>query len=344
MRHDRVTTSDPEIAGGQMPSTPVIAVEDLHVDYPTFGDSFPALRGIDLSINAGEIVGLVGESGAGKTTLARAIMRLLSVPGRITSGRVRVAGQDLATLSDEEMRSLRGRHLAMVVPNPRSELNPLLTIGRQIGNVARTHLGIGRAAAQDLALDMLRAVRIPDPERRLRAYPHEMSGGMAQRVVIAIALVCKPRFIISDDATSGLDVTVQAQVLELLNSLVQEQQSSMLFITRDIGIAAHHCHRVAVIYRGQLMEVADRETFFFNPMHPYSVMLLAAFSYNPRLRRQWASRTVAGKPAAMAGLNRGGCSYADRCALSRERCFAEAPALREITPGHWARCHFPVIR
>ena len=269
-------------------------------------------------------------------------MRLVAVPGRISKGRIRFAGRDLATLSDDEMRSLRGRHMAMVVPNPRGELNPLLTIGQQIGNVAMAHLGIDRAAAQALALDMLRAVHIPDPDRRLKAYPHEMSGGMAQRVVIAIALVCAPRFIISDDATSGLDVTVQAQVLELLRALVHERHSSMLFITRDVGITAHYCDRVAIIYRGQLMEVADREEFFFNPMHPYSVMLLAAFSYNPRLRRQWASQAPAAVPARPT--IHAGCSYADRCALRQDRCFAETPALREIRPGHWVRCHFPVSR
>ena len=342
MRNGDTTAISAIPAAGEPGAGAVVAIEDLHVDYPSFGAGFAALRGIDLAIAAGEIVGLVGESGAGKTTLARAIMRLVAVPGRIGRGRVRFAGQDLATLSEEEIRALRGRHMAMVVPNPRSELNPLLPIGRQIANVAMAHLGIGRRAAQGLALDMLRAVHIPDPNRRLNAYPHEMSGGMAQRVVIAIALVCAPRFIISDDATSGLDVTVQVQVLELLRGLVQERQSSMLFITRDVGIAAHYCDRVAVIYRGQLMEVAAREAFFFDPMHPYSVMLLAAFSYNPRLRQQWASRPAAAVSAG--GSAHAGCSYADRCALRQERCFAETPVLREIRPGHWARCHFPVTR
>ena len=323
---------------GEPESGPLVAIEDLHVDYPTFGDSFHALRGIDLTIAPGETVGLVGESGAGKTTLARAIMRAVAVPGRVTRGRVRFAGQDLAELSEEALRALRGSRMAMVVPNPRSELNPLLTIGRQIGNVAMAHLGVSRAAADTLALDMLRAVGIPDPERRFAAYPHEMSGGMAQRVVIAIALVCQPRFIISDDATSGLDVTVQAQVLELLQGLVRERRSAMLFITRDVGIAAHYCDRVAVIYRGQLMEIAERERFFFDPSHPYSVMLMAAFSYNPKLRRQWASR-----PAAIAA-GADGCAYAGRCALARERCAAEVPAMRELAPGHWVRCHYPVTR
>jgi oligopeptide/dipeptide ABC transporter ATP-binding protein len=321
---------------------PLVAIEGLRVDYPSFAATFAALRGVDLTIQSGEIVALVGESGAGKTTLARALMRLVAVPGRISGGRVNFAGSDLATLSEEELRALRGRHMAMVVPNPRSELDPLLTIGRQIANVAKAHLSIGRREALELALDMLKAVQIPDPGRRQNAYPHELSGGMAQRVVIAIALICSPRFIISDDATSGLDVTVQAQVLELLKGLVRERQSAMLFITRDVGIAAHYSDRVAVIYRGQLMEVAAREDFFFNPMHPYSIMLLAAFSYNPRLRQQWASRAAAGGAAAAAPQQ--GCSYSDRCALRQERCFVDAPAMREISKGHWARCHFPVRR
>lgn len=322
---------------------PVVEVEDLQVEFPRYGlPPFRALRGIDLAIARQEIVALVGESGAGKTTLARSIMQLVPPPGRIARGRVRFEGQDLATLSPEELRLLRGRAISMVIANPRSELNPLLTVGQQIGNVLRHHEGLSGRAVRARVLDMLKEVRIPDPERRYEAWPHELSGGMAQRVVMAIALICEPRFVISDDATSGLDVTVQAQVLELLQRLVAKRRTSMLFITRDIGIAAHFCDRVAILYAGEIVELAPREAFFANPLHPYAVLLLAAFSHNPRLRRYWLKEDETA--AAEAGPAEQGCPFAPRCVRAQPRCRQEHPELRELAPGHFVRCHFPVER
>lgn len=318
----------------------ILSIRGLNVVYPVYGtQAVRAVRDLDLTIKPGEILGLVGESGSGKTTLARAIMGLLARPGRIDSGAVTFDGQDMRALSEEALRAIRGRDLAMIIPNPRGELDPLVTVGRQIATVARAHLGIARARADELALDMLRAVQIPDPKRRFNAYPHELSGGMAQRVVIAMSLVCSPKFIISDDATSGLDVTVQAQVLDLLRALVRDKQTAMMFITRDIGITAHFCDRVAVIYAGEIVELAPTGRFFENPMHPYSVMLLAAFAHNPRLREKWH------KP--LASLMRGqdkGCAYAPRCVHVEDQCGATHPVLRELEPGHFVRCFVPVVR
>jgi oligopeptide/dipeptide ABC transporter ATP-binding protein len=318
-----------------------LEIEHLRVEFPSVaGEPKVAIRDLGLSIGSGEIVGLVGESGAGKTTLARSILNLPPPPGRIAAGSVRFGGVDLLKLPERDLQRLRGRDLSMVVPNPRGELNPLLPVGDQIANVARVHLRKDRKAALAMALEMLRSVQIPDASRRMKAYPHELSGGMAQRVVIAMALVCSPKFIISDDATSGLDVTVQAQILELLRRLAHERHSAMLFITRDVGITAHFCDRVAVIYDGEIMEIAPREAFFLAPRHPYTVMLLAAFSHNPRLRRAWtvadaACRTV--DPSV-------GCAYATRCPRAEAACREAKPALRELAPGHFARCHFPVER
>ena len=199
----------------------MLDIAGLNVTYPVYEEeSVRAVRDLDLKVRTGEIVGLVGESGSGKTTLARAVMGLLTQPGRIDSGAIQFDGKDMRTLSENQLRAVRGRDIAMVIPNPRSELDPLVPVGKQIAAVARAHLDIGRAEAGKMALDMLKAVHIPDPTRRFRAFPHELSGGMAQRVVMAISLVCSPKFVISDDATSGLDVTVQAQVLDLLRALV----------------------------------------------------------------------------------------------------------------------------
>ena len=320
-------------------SADLLRVEGLRVVFPnTSGQSRTVLRGIDLSVRPGEILGLVGESGAGKTTLARSILGAPPVPGRIAAGRVIFEGRDILTLPEKQLRRLRGHRLAMVVPNPRGELNPTITIGDQIAVMARVHLGLDRKAARARALEMLKAVQIPDPERRMNAYPHELSGGMAQRAVIAIALICDPAFVISDDATSGLDVTVQAQILDLLRKLAAEHDSAMLFITRDVGITAHFCDRVAVLYAGEVMEAASRNALFLSPAHPYTLLLLAAFSHNPALRQDWsAPRPATPQPAAAEG-----CIYESRCPLAQPLCRTERPPLAELAPGHLVRCHFPV--
>lgn len=317
---------------------PLVAIQDLHVVFPT-GANEPkeVLAGINLTVQPGEILGLVGESGAGKTTLARSILGVPPAPGRITAGEVMFEGRNILSLPEPELRKLRGHRLSVVVPNPRAELNPTMTIGKQIAAMARIHLGVGRAEATGLALSMLHDVQIPDPERRMNAYPHELSGGMAQRVVIAMALICNPTFIISDDATSGLDVTVQAQILSLLGRLAADHGSAMLFITRDIGIAAHFCDRVAVLYSGNIMELAPRETLFLEPAHPYSLMLLAAFSHSPKLRDAWSVPET-----GLRHTLKGGCHYAGRCPIAQPVCSEHRPPFAEVRPGHFARCHFPV--
>ena len=323
-------------------SEAVIQILDLHVVFPLYGaEAVHAVRGIDLSFGQREVIGLVGESGSGKTVLARAIMGLIPPPGRVIQGKVLFEGRDIADLTEEELRRIRGREIAMVIPNPRSELNPLIRVGKQIASVARYHLDISRKKAEQMALDMLGEVHIPDPKWRFRAYPHELSGGMAQRVVLANALICSPKFIISDDATSGLDVTVQAQVLDLLRRLVREHKTSTLFITRDIGITAHFCDKVAVIYAGQIVELAERDVFFEDPRHPYTIMLLAAFSHNPRLRKQWSREGQRFKRLEVANS----CAFSQRCVRAQEQCKQEmTPPLRQIAEAHFVRCNFPMER
>lgn len=337
-----VQTSLPQSAApSQAPGSkaPLLELKGLHVEYPTGrADTRPVLRGIDLAVYPGEILGIVGESGAGKTVLARSILGVPPGDGRITAGEVRFRGQDILALPEPEQRRLRGRHLSVVVPNPRVELNPIVPIGRQLATMVQVHLGLGREAARAAALEMLRAVQIPDPERRMEAFAHELSGGMAQRVVIGMALICDPSFVISDDATSGLDVTVQAQVLLLMRRLVEEKGSAMLLITRDVGITAHHTDRTAVLYDGEIMELAPSEALFLRPAHPYTLMLLAAFTHDRALRDSWAVEATGARPPAS-----GGCRYAARCTLATARCRETHPALQEIAPAHFVRCHHPVL-
>lgn len=332
----KVATSVGESADNK----PMMVVKELTVGFPSYGNATKrAVNNVSLDIRRGEILGLVGESGSGKSTLARSIMGMVPPPGVMEGGRVLIDDIDLASLDEKALRAIRGRDLSMMVPNPRSELSPLLTVGKQISNVAFQHLGITRRKADEAALEMLRSVRIPDAERRFNAYPHELSGGMAQRVIIAIALICSPRVIISDDATSGLDVTVQAQVLDLIATLVGRRDGSMLFITRDIGITAHFCNRIAVMFAGEIVETADINSFFERPAHPYSVMLLSAFSHNPALRAKWTKQTEG--PAGVLSAPTG-CPFRFRCVRARERCSVEKPALSRFRESHDVQCHYPV--
>jgi ABC-type dipeptide/oligopeptide/nickel transport system ATPase component len=286
-----------------------LEVEDLHTHFFTAAGVVKAVNGVSLQVGPGKMLGIVGESGAGKTTLAHSIMRVVPPPGRVVRGVTSLFGRDLQQLTEERLRLVRGKEIAMIVPNPRAELNPLLTIGDQLANVARTHLRLERREAAQRAIEMLAEVKIPDPARRARAYPHELSGGMAQRVVIAMALIGEPKVTISDDATSGLDVTVQAQVLDLTLQLLREHHSASLMITRDLGIVANYCDHVAVLYRGKVLEIADVRSFFSAPRHPYSIELLSAFSYEDR----------------------------DHVSRSSQPYDADGLELHEIQPGHLVR-------
>jgi ABC-type dipeptide/oligopeptide/nickel transport system ATPase component len=302
-----LSASAPEVTAAP---TPALEIRDLHTSFFTAAGVVKALSGVNLRLESGRMLGLVGESGAGKTTLAHSIMRVVPPPGRVVKGETKLYGRDLQKLRESELRQVRGKEIAMIVPNPRAELNPLLTIGEQLANVARAHLRLEKGAARERAVEILSHVKIPDPKRRANAYPHELSGGMAQRVVIAMAMIGEPKVTISDDATSGLDVTVQAQVLDLTLSLLRERRSASLMITRDLGIVANYCDHVAVLYRGRLLEAADVRSFFANPRHPYSIELVSAFSY----------AGPAGAPTAPA--------------IPYD---AEELELREVAPGHLVR-------
>jgi ABC-type dipeptide/oligopeptide/nickel transport system ATPase component len=287
-----------------------LEVLDLHTHFFTASGIVKALSGIDLRLEPGSMIGIVGESGAGKTTLASSIMCSVRPPGRVVAGQTRLFGRDLQQLTETQLQGVRGKEIAMIVPNPRAELNPLLPVGTQLANVARAHLGVPKDESLERAIDVLDRVRIPDPRRRANAYPHELSGGMAQRVVMAMALIASPRVIISDDATSGLDVTVQAQVLDLMAQLLTDNHAASLMITRDLGIVANYCDAVVVLYRGRVLEMAPLRSFFRNPRHPYSVELLAAFSYGERPSTNGSVVT----------------SYDD-----------DGLVMREIEPGHFVR-------
>ena len=316
---------------------PLLEVRDLAVHFHGAAGIARAVDGVSFTVARGETVALVGESGSGKSVTALALLRLIDPPGRIEPGSViRFEGLDLLALDEEPMRQLRGRRIAMVFQEPMTALNPVFRVGDQVAEVARIHEGASRADAWARAVRMLARTGIADAELRARDYPHQLSGGMCQRVLLAMALLLSPSLVIADEPTSALDVTIQAQLLDLLRELPRETGSALLLITHDFGVVAEMAQRVLVMYGGQIVESAPVRTLFDAPAHPYTAGLLAAM---PRLgqRRDRLTAIPGTVPPATAWPS--GCRFRDRCAHAWERCATEAPAPVEVSPGHVARCH-----
>ena len=286
-------------------------------------------------VRKGEVVGIVGESGCGKSMTATSIIRLIPPPGRITEGSVLFQGKDVVQMRSQELSALRGAHISTIFQDPLTFLNPVYTIGRQIGETVRLHLGVSKEEARKRTLEVLDMVKIPAPERVAKSYPFELSGGMRQRVLIAIAMCCNPELIIADEPTTALDVTVQAQILSLLTGLVREQNISMILITHDMGIVADVCDRLYVMYAGQIVESGTLDDIFYRPAHPYTKALL-----NSVLTIKERREVIASIPGVVPDIEHfpKDCRFGPRCQERCERCAGTEPGLEEVSPGHFAKC------
>ena len=316
---------------------PLLSVNALRVYFNTPEGVARAVDGVSFTVAAGETVGLVGESGCGKSVTALSLLRLVPPPGRIEPGSsIHFNGKDLGTLPTEELRQMRGNRLAMIFQEPMTALNPVLTVGDQVAEVVRVHTRASRNEAWERAVKMLAQVGIPDPAARARQYPHELSGGMRQRVMIAMALILEPQLVIADEPTTALDVTIQAQILELLRDLRDRTGLALLLITHDLGVVAEMASRVIVMYAGEVVEEAPVNALFENPSHPYTEGLLAAI---PRMGEETDRlKTIRGTvPPPTAWPS--GCRFRDRCPYAFDRCAKEAPVLLQVASGHRARCH-----
>jgi len=321
---------------------PLLEVEDLHVEFGREAAPLVAVDGVDLSLDAGEVVGCVGESGSGKSVTALALMGLVDFPGRVRAERLAFAGRDLLTLSGAQRRKLVGKEIAMIFQDPHASLNPCYTVAFQLMETLRIHGTDQERASARLrrarALELLRQVEIPDAQARLAAFPHQLSGGMAQRVMIAMAIACNPKLLIADEPTTALDVTVQAQVLELLLRLQRERGMALLLITHDLAVVAETAQRVFVMYAGQVVETGRVPQIFETPLHPYTQALLAALPEHNADRAR-----LKAIPGVIPGvLDRpGGCLLHPRCDYAVERCRVDQPPLEALS-GRRARCHFPL--
>jgi peptide/nickel transport system ATP-binding protein len=320
---------------------PLLVVEDLRTMFQTPRGLLRAVDGVSFTLGAGETLGIVGESGSGKSVLVRSIMNLLASNAVVPEGStVRFDGRDVRKLSKPEAKHFWGTEMAMVFQDPMTSLNPVKRIGTQLTESLRYHLGLSRKAAVDRAIDLMDQVKIPEPRRRLEQYPHELSGGMRQRVTIAIALACEPRLLIADEPTTALDVTVQKQILDLLAGLQEERDMAMILITHDLGVVAGQAERVAVMYAGQLVEVADTDELFTRVRHPYTEALLDSI---PKIERPSHTKldAISGRPPDMIDMAPG-CRFAPRCRYAVDACLEGDPELRETAPGHLTRCFVPV--
>jgi len=320
----------------------LLDVHDLKVEFHTLEGTVHALNGVSFSVNPGQTLGIVGESGCGKSVSVLSVMRLIpQPPGRIVSGEVDFAGRDLLRLSIPEMQQVRGKDISMIFQDPMTSLNPVLTIGRQIGETMMVHKGLSEKEARQVSIDLLDKVGIPNPAMRLEDYPHHFSGGMRQRVMIAMALSCNPRLLIADEPTTALDVTIQVQILDLVKDLRDQLDMAVIWISHDLAVIAELADRVAVMYSGYLMEETDVFQLYHQPLHPYTLALLQSL---PRMDTGELDKlsAIPGSPPDATRLPPG-CPFAPRCRYAIERCQHENPPLLEVTPDHRAACWVDVL-
>ncbi|MCI0454986.1 MAG: ABC transporter ATP-binding protein [Candidatus Dadabacteria bacterium] len=315
----------------------IIEIKNLRVSFGSDGERVDAVSGVSLSVPERSTVSIVGESGCGKTVTALSIMRLIpEPPGRVDEGEITFDGANLLKLSDRDMRAIRGNRISMVFQEPISSLNPVFSVGEQIGEALRTHLKVSRKEEKERVLELLRLVRISEPNKRINSYPHELSGGMCQRVMIAMALSCNPELLIADEPTTALDVTIQASILELISELRDKIGMSVLLITHDLGIIAEVADRVYVMYAGKIVEEAPMKNLFKNPRHPYTVGLMNSI---PSLHiRKERLRAIPGIVPSLKDLPIG-CRFQDRCPMVIDKCRFSEPPLREIESGHLSACY-----
>jgi len=316
---------------------PILTIRGLHTSFLTGGGVIPAVRGVDLHVDRGECLGIVGESGSGKSVTFLSVLRLLAPSGRIMAGEIRFGGRDLTRMTNRQIREVRGGGISMIFQDPASSLNPLLPIGDQVGEMLWAHdRSLSRRERDARVLELLRMVRIPEPEGRLRSYPHEFSGGMRQRVMIAMALACRPSLLIADEPTTALDVSIQDQILRQLRGLQAELGMSIAFITHDLGVIAELCSRVVVMYGGLVMEEALIDDLFEQPLHPYTIGLLASIP-NIRQDKSQRLRPIPGSPPDMSHPPEG-CPFAPRCPHAHNVCVTELPPMREFAGSRRCRC------
>ena len=319
-------------------SEQLVEVKDLKVTYYQNGVETPVVRNVSFEIKKNETLGLVGESGSGKSVTSKAIMRLIAEPpGKIANGEILFEGKNLLKMKEKQMQKVRGKDIAMIFQEPMTSLNPLYTCGSQIAEAILLHNKCSKQEAWERAVEILKMVGVPSPEKRAQSYPHELSGGMRQRVMIAIALSCNPRLLIADEPTTALDPTIQAQILKLIHDMQKEKDMSVLLITHDMGIVAENCDRVVVMYAGQILEIADVKTIFGNPAHPYTIGLLKAIpKLDEKVDRLY---NIRGMVPRFNELPKG-CTFGPRCDFCDKKCEEEAPQLVNMGDGHLVRCHY----
>ena len=312
----------------------ILDVKNLSVGFSSFGESVSIVRDVSFHINEAETVGIVGESGCGKSMTAMAIMQLIKRPPGVITGEIDLDGKNLLSLSEKEMRDVRGNEISMIFQEPMTSLNPVLTVGKQLMEVFMTHQGMDRKQAWDASVEALRLVKIAMPEERMKSYPHEMSGGMRQRVMIAMALSCRPKLLIADEPTTALDVTIQAQILKLMRELADEVKTSVMLITHDLGVVSEVCSRAVIFYCGQIVEEAKVEDLFKKPLHPYTEGLLKSL---PKRGTNERLHVIPGSVPSPGHLPQG-CVFNPRCPYATDKCRTEDPSYMQMGSGHCVKC------